>query len=103
MIPCGTTVTPQASPSNAETMAAMVSQYTAAPGLRRISPPSTAGSSQTPYSSAWLGGNPAKAPVVAVHRLFQAQNTTPNATPSTDATTMSMVRHLVMVVTSQFS
>ena len=55
-------------------------------------PPRTAGSSHTPYSVACAGGNAENAPLVAVHRLFHAQNTTPKATAMVEATTMSTVR-----------
>src|SRR5690349_20361376 len=42
--------------------------------------------------SACPGGNAVKAAPVALHTRFQAQNTTPKATPSTAVTTMSTVR-----------
>src|SRR4051812_18654584 len=85
-------IEPQLEPSRADRMAATSSANRPAPGLRMISGAMTAGSSQTPYMNAWAGGNAAKAAPVAAQSRFQAQKTTPKATPSTAVTTMSTVR-----------
>ncbi len=89
-------VQPQALPRATETNAATVSVKNAAPGLRMITPPSTAGTSQTPYMKARPGKGIASAG--PFQSRFQAQNTTPNATAMTAATTMSMVRQRCAVM-----
>src|SRR3954469_26048183 len=77
-------------------MAATVSAKIAAPGLRTISGATTAGSSHTPYMTAWAGGNAVNAVPVAAHSRFHAQKTTPKATPRTAVTTMSTVRQRLL-------
>src|SRR5579859_1671287 len=81
---------------SAETIAASSSQKSAAPGFRMTKPPRTAGMSQTPEMRYCAAGRASKAGEVAAQRAFQAQNTTPNATAITAATTMSTVRQAVM-------
>lgn len=69
-------------------------------------PPITAGINQTPYSSACAGGKKANAPSVALQTRPHAQKMTPKATAITEATTMSMVRQRLVVLSmlcSQFS
>src|SRR5688572_3408485 len=57
-----------------------------------MSAPSTPGTSHTPYMKPCAGGKPAKAAAVVFHSWPHAQKTTPKATASDDATTMSTVR-----------
>src|SRR3954451_12612900 len=85
-------IEPHAEPSSAETIEAISSANSPAPALRTTSGARTAGSSQTPYMNARPGGNAVTAVPTAAHSRFQAQKTTPKATPSTAVTTMSTVR-----------
>ena len=62
---------------------------------------STAGTNQTPYSTAWAGGNAVNAPEVALHNVFHAQNTTPNATAMADVTMMSTGRHVAAAMSAR--
>src|SRR3712207_9303403 len=72
---------PQAEPSSAETMPASSSAKSPAPALRTTSGASTAGSSQTPYMTAWAGGKALKGGSSGAQRNPQAQKTAPKATP----------------------
>src|SRR5690606_16799942 len=65
----------------------------AAPGLRTTSPPSTAGISQTPATSALAPGSSAPMKSRSGELVaFQRMKTSPSATPNTAATTMSTTR-----------
>src|SRR6267143_640064 len=85
---------PHCDPRIAETVAATSSVRSDAPGLRMMSPPRTAGMSQTPEMMYCAGVTATKMGFVASHTEFHAQKTTPNATASAAATTMSTVRHV---------
>src|SRR3954451_1834040 len=88
--PYQTVANPHSLPTSALSTAATSSVYTAAPGRRTISAPSTAGNSQTPTMTADAGGTIASR--IGADAVFQTANTRPPATPRTLATTMSTTR-----------
>jgi hypothetical protein len=88
-------------PSRALTVEASTIAKMAAPGLRTTNIARTPGTSQTPYMNACPGGNALKAGSSATHKVFHAQNTTPNATPSTAVTTRSTVRQPLAAVSAR--
>src|SRR3954469_12769766 len=79
-------IPPYGEPSTMLTAAASVEANTAAPGLRTSRPATTPGMRYTPLSRPETGGTASAA------SRFQAQKTTPKATPSPAVTTMSTGR-----------
>src|SRR3954447_12880567 len=85
-------IRPYGEPSSRLTAAARVEANTAAPGLRTSSPATTAGIRYTPLRIAASGGKKSSGAASTPKTRFQAQKTTPKATPGTAVTTMSTVR-----------
>ena len=78
-----------------EMKAATTSQYSAAPGLRIRYPPSTPASSQAPPMRGWYSGTAAKMVLAAgLTPISHTQNTTAQATATTDTITISFTRHV---------
>src|SRR4051794_17361823 len=85
-------IRPYGEPRRRLTAAASVEANTAAPGLRTSSAATTPGIRYTPLRIAASGGKKSSGAASTPKTRFQAQKTTPKATPRTAVTTISTVR-----------